>query len=106
MIKAGFQAGLLPDELWSLTPVEAQLAIEARVEMQEQEWKRTAWATAHIMNATGRLKRPITLQRLLPGLYGKSKARRYTDEEWEEQKRQLEELAKKFPDPNKLRRPQ
>lgn len=32
---------------------------------EEREWERTAWMTAHIMNATGRLKRPVTVARLL-----------------------------------------
>ncbi|WP_155477177.1 hypothetical protein [Heliobacterium mobile] len=58
-----------PAEMWGLTLIELIEMAEARskekVTHYEFAYRRTAWLAANLMNATGTLKQPVTVDLLL-----------------------------------------
>lgn len=75
------------DEFWELSPKEVALVAKVKNSQLEEEMQRTAWAVAHIISYTGRLKRPITPDKLLPK---KKKQVKDTKQEWQAIKRMFE----------------
>jgi hypothetical protein len=57
---------LNPRELFALTPKQLDELREGYGWREREEWHRLAWLTAHIMNASGKLKRPVFVRDLLP----------------------------------------
>lgn len=49
------------------TPIPAlRVMLKAAQRRHEAEWRRTAWAVAHLMNVSGKVvKRPVTVDQLL-----------------------------------------
>jgi hypothetical protein len=68
---------------------------EAHAEEQEFFWENIqylfAWHAANVMNASGNLKRPVSVEKLL----GKKKAKKQQKNK-EEQRKELERLKKEF----------
>jgi hypothetical protein len=95
MIKTAFTLGIKPDEFWSMIPREFYLLVEsynAEVEREFEVYQHLlAWHAANIMNASGNLKRSVTVDKLL----GKNKKKKVSLSR-EEQKKQLEDLKRKF----------
>jgi Phage tail assembly chaperone protein, TAC len=95
MIKTAFTLGIKPDEFWSMIPREFFLLVEAYNEEVEREFEvyqhLLAWHAANIMNASGNLKRSVTVDKLL----GKNKKKKVSLSR-EEQKKKLEDLKRKF----------
>jgi hypothetical protein len=95
MIKTAFTLGIKPDEFWSMIPREFFLLVEsynAEVEREFEVYQHLlAWHAANIMNASGNLKRSVTVDKLL----GKNKKKKVSLSR-EEQKKQLEDLKRKF----------
>lgn len=60
---------MLPDDFWVLTPGELADMVEAVVDDEhrrdEDRYFLAAWTTAHLMNATGHYKKPVTPNKLL-----------------------------------------
>lgn len=74
---SALRIGLSHDEFWGLTPKEVSMSIEAFNRNKEEELQIVAWAVSLIVSYTGRLKKPITPDKLL----GKSKPKRIEPEE-------------------------
>ena len=55
--------GLLPDQLYSLTPHELNLLAKGYREQENIKWRRSAFIAANIMNIHS--KRKITIEKLL-----------------------------------------
>lgn len=95
MIKTAFTLGIKPDEFWSMIPREFFFLVEsynAEVEREFEVYQHLlAWHAANIMNASGNLKRSVTVDKLL----GKNKKKKVSLSR-EEQKKQLEDLKRKF----------
>jgi hypothetical protein len=95
MIKTAFTLGIKPDEFWSMIPREFYLLVESYNAEMEREFEvyqhLLAWHAANIMNASGNLKRSVTVDKLL----GKNKKKKLSLNR-EEQKKQLEDLKRKF----------
>jgi hypothetical protein len=95
MIKTAFTLGIKPDEFWSMIPREFFLLVESYNAEMEREFEvyqhLLAWHAANIMNASGNLKRSVTVDKLL----GKNKKKKVSLSR-EEQKKQLEDLKRKF----------
>ncbi len=77
--------GLTIDEFWDLTPHEIVLIAEAKQFQKEEQLHLMAWAVAHIISYTGRLKRPVSPSKLL-GKHRENRIKRITNkkQEWEE----------------------
>lgn len=82
--------GLTIQEFWDLTPHEIILIAEAKQFQKEEQLHLMAWAVAHIISYTGRLKRPVSPSKLL-GKKKKQKIRQIKDK-----KREWEELMRMF----------
>lgn len=82
--------GLTIQEFWDLTPHEIVLIAEAKQFQKEEQLHLMAWAVAHIISYTGRLKRPVSPSKLL-GKKKKQKIRQIKDK-----KREWEELMRMF----------
>lgn len=58
-----------PDDFWGVTPSELVAMAEAVGEderrLAEDRYFLAAWQTAHLMNATGHYKKPVTPSKLL-----------------------------------------
>lgn len=84
--------GLKPFEFYRLTPGEFFALVEGYGWRQEREEEKMAWAVAHIVNYSGRLKRPVTPRQLLGRREGSRQDMRTGKEkrlEWEQLKRQF-----------------
>lgn len=83
-----------PDEFWNLIPSEFLLLVDSHNEAEEKKWESyqqiLAWHAANIMNASGNLKRPVSVEKLI----GKKKKTKKMDKEI--QKKKLDELKKTF----------
>ena len=77
--------GLSINEFWELTPYEISLIAEARKQEKEEQLQILAWAVSLIISYTGRLKRPITADKLL-GKQKEHKIKRIANKEEEWQK--------------------
>ncbi len=53
------------DEFWRATPNELLDYLDGYRFRQDAHYQALAWQTAYIMNATGRLKTPVTAEKLL-----------------------------------------
>lgn len=73
-----------------MTPHEIILIAEAKQFQKEEQLHLMAWAVAHIISYTGRLKRPVSPSKLL-GKKKKQKIRQIKDK-----KREWEELMRMF----------
>ncbi|WP_434642768.1 hypothetical protein PQ692_00395 [Thermoanaerobacterium thermosaccharolyticum] len=82
--------GLTIQEFWDLTPHEIVLIAEAKQFQKEEQLHLMAWAVAHIISYTGRLKRPVSPSKLL----GKKKERK--TKPIRDKKQAWDELMKKF----------
>jgi hypothetical protein len=60
----------------------------------ELDYERTAWLAANIMNASGNLKRPVTVDRLLGKKDNNRQYKRFRSAE--ERERELNKILEKF----------
>jgi len=73
-----------------LTPHEITLIAEAKKFQKEEQLHLVAWAVAHIISYTGKLKRPVSPSKLL----GKKKEQK--TKSIKDKKKAWEELLKRF----------
>jgi len=78
------------DEFWDLTPHEIALIAEAKQFQKEEQLHLMAWAVAHIISYTGRLRRPISPSKLL------GKKREQKTKQIKNKKQEWEELMRMF----------
>jgi hypothetical protein len=92
--------GLKPSEFWSLTLVEYNELVDAFVYEQKRKFEEThhllAWHAANVMNASGNLKKPVTVEKLIGGNKENRPTKQGRVMSREEQRRKLDELKKKF----------
>lgn len=88
--------GLKPGEFWELTPREFRLMADGFAEEEKRRFENLhhllAWHAANVMNASGNLKRPVSVEKLL-GKKSRKQGKTLTPEE---QKAELERLKKLF----------
>lgn len=65
--------GLLPWDFERLTPREFERMQAAALARLDHLWDRTAWIVAHLMNAAGFMKSPMTVRRLLGREFGRGR---------------------------------
>ena len=57
--------GLTYDYFMDLTPKQWAYYVKGRQQREERQMQMLAWVTAHVMNASGNMKQPITVDMLL-----------------------------------------
>lgn len=57
--------GLTPRQFGSLTPREVTLMLEGKADEVDDDWWRTAWATAHLMTMWSKKGKRVTAAQLL-----------------------------------------
>ncbi|WP_434565160.1 hypothetical protein PQ689_03345 [Thermoanaerobacterium thermosaccharolyticum] len=82
--------GISIDEFWNYTTHEITLIAEAKKFQKEEQLHLMAWAVAHIISYTGRLKRPVSPSKLL------GKKKEHKTKPIKDKKQAWNELMKKF----------
>lgn len=69
--------GILPRDFDALTPPDWAVYVDGALEREDARWELAAWMVAQCAGTVGRrLRQPVTLATLIPGVWARQEARR------------------------------